>query len=440
MNNRIGNILVICILWWFPLLLVLESKAQNNDSYPEIGKPCPEFKIDNLEGGEISLSSLKGKPFILDFWTVGCFACVTSFPDVNDIQRLLRDSLQIIQVGMPYKNRDAHAFYNKFKKKYNLNLLSGIDSVVFKKFVHGPVPFVVWVDKGGIVKAITSIGAITLSNVRKFVNDQRFPFVDYSFNAKVKNNAGQNGDQLFPTSIRQEKVLFGSIFQEWKVGDGEYFVSSFNFDKNKDSIFWIRRFDLRTLYYLAYFENLYNYSQEAYPIPILNIRDSTLFEYRSDKKADRKFNYIYYCPPNELKDRDVYSILRGDLDKAFPYKVDVVVSEVPCLELKIVDAEKLELVLKNPKHDKAKSKWLIEGKENFIRQVPIKSLADYLDDYMPYPLKHMVFDTTNRDDLIDLDIYGDIDSLDNIRRQLATVGLDLVPTRRATKTLSISDK
>ena len=55
------------------------------------GKPAPDFTLKTDKGGEFSLSSLKGKYVLIDFWASWCKPCRASFPHLKELYKKYHD-------------------------------------------------------------------------------------------------------------------------------------------------------------------------------------------------------------------------------------------------------------------------------------------------------------------------------------------------------------
>ncbi|UCG77728.1 MAG: TlpA family protein disulfide reductase [Nitrospirota bacterium] len=80
MTNRISIVVVIC-------LLLFSCQPDRPVGTADVGQTAPDFKLRNLNGSQISLSSFKGKVVLLEFWATWCPPCRTSVPDLNELQR-----------------------------------------------------------------------------------------------------------------------------------------------------------------------------------------------------------------------------------------------------------------------------------------------------------------------------------------------------------------
>lgn len=103
------------------------------------GDKAPDFTIPADDGGEISMSKLKGKPVVLYFYpkddTPGCTAEACSFRD--NLPKFGK-----IEAGVIGISRDSVASHQKFKKKHELNFRLGSDDCGDVTEAYG-----VWVEK-----------------------------------------------------------------------------------------------------------------------------------------------------------------------------------------------------------------------------------------------------------------------------------------------------
>jgi peroxiredoxin Q/BCP len=103
------------------------------------GDKAPAFKLATDGGGEISLTSLKGKPFVLYFYpkdnTSGCTREAIDFSG-------LAKKFQTLGVDVIGVSKDSTASHDRFKDKHGLKLTLGSDPETKMAQDYG-----VWVEK-----------------------------------------------------------------------------------------------------------------------------------------------------------------------------------------------------------------------------------------------------------------------------------------------------
>jgi peroxiredoxin len=121
---------------------------------PLTGKPVPSFSATEMDGTQISSDSLKGTPYVLDFWATWCGPCIASLPHVDQLyQQMKGTDLKVIAVNVG-DTRDVVA---KFVQDQKLTLPVALDpdSKMSEPFgATDTIPLTVIVGRDGIVRKV----------------------------------------------------------------------------------------------------------------------------------------------------------------------------------------------------------------------------------------------------------------------------------------------
>src|SRR5216110_560664 len=66
----------------------------------QVGKPAPSFTVTDIDGHRVSLSQLKGKPVLINFWATWCVPCRDELPLIRDEYLAHRaDGLEVVAIN-----------------------------------------------------------------------------------------------------------------------------------------------------------------------------------------------------------------------------------------------------------------------------------------------------------------------------------------------------
>ena len=124
-QNRI--ILILCVILVALLVVagVLYSKLSESFVPSTVTPPetsginentdkAPDFVMKDGDGNDVLLSSLFGKPIILNFWATWCPPCKAELPDFERAFKEYGDKVQFIMLNQTDGGRDTVDVVNKF--------------------------------------------------------------------------------------------------------------------------------------------------------------------------------------------------------------------------------------------------------------------------------------------------------------------------------------
>jgi thiol-disulfide isomerase/thioredoxin len=122
-----------------------------------VGQPAPESEFTALRGnGTISLSSLRGKVVLLDFWASWCAPCQEELPLLDDMAVRLKDKgIEVVGLSIDESQADAEQFLTR-KSAWSLTLGHDPEQKMADHFKPPKMPTSYVIDRGGVVRQVNA--------------------------------------------------------------------------------------------------------------------------------------------------------------------------------------------------------------------------------------------------------------------------------------------
>ena len=170
-------VLTIGILW----TLASRAPAAANTGgapppSPREGFSAPDFTLDLLDGGQVTLSDLRGKAVLINFWATWCPPCRAEMPAIEAVYRSHKDlGLEVLAVNTT--NQDDQAAASAFVQELGLTFpvpLDGTGAVSASYNLRG-LPSTYFIDRHGVIRSVVvggpMSGALIQSRVEELLQE-----------------------------------------------------------------------------------------------------------------------------------------------------------------------------------------------------------------------------------------------------------------------------
>lgn len=136
------------------LFFLMASSGCRKRERVGVGSKAPEFTLKDTEGNPRSLSSLKGKVVLLEFWATWCAPCEESVPNLNRIYELFGEKpFEILAVSLD-EGQGAVGKVKDFGSAHKVGYpLLHDDKNVAGAYGIYSIPNTFLIDKGGVIRA-----------------------------------------------------------------------------------------------------------------------------------------------------------------------------------------------------------------------------------------------------------------------------------------------
>lgn len=116
-----------------------------------IGNRAIDFELPTLDGQTVSLSGLRGKPVLLNFWATWCGPCRREMPYLQQIHdSWSAKGLVLLAVDIGEKSATVEKFMTELR--LSMTVPMDTDMKVAKTYLIGAIPTTFLIDKDGIIR------------------------------------------------------------------------------------------------------------------------------------------------------------------------------------------------------------------------------------------------------------------------------------------------
>ncbi|MBM7603100.1 thiol-disulfide isomerase/thioredoxin [Metabacillus crassostreae] len=135
------------------------------------GNAAPDFELTTLDGEKMSLSDLKGKKVLVNFWATWCPPCRSEMPDMQQIYDEYDDDVVIAAVNLTSSESSidtVESFVNELSLTFPI--LLDEKGKVNNEYEVLSYPTSYFIDEEGIIKT-KFVGALSYDQMKKLIDD-----------------------------------------------------------------------------------------------------------------------------------------------------------------------------------------------------------------------------------------------------------------------------
>lgn len=114
---------------------------------PQEGSQAPAFMVKTVDGRTISSTDLKGKVVVLNFWFIGCLACIDLEPKLNAFKAKFGNTDDVVFLAL---TSDPASKVKEYLSKHRFDYIQGVDArETLRSFVFRGYPKNLVIDRSG---------------------------------------------------------------------------------------------------------------------------------------------------------------------------------------------------------------------------------------------------------------------------------------------------
>ena len=167
------SILILGTVWTF-LSRVPSTSASHPGPppNPKEGFSAPDFTLDLLDGGQLTLSEQRGHPVLLNLWASWCLPCRSEMPSIEKTYLRYKES-GLIVIGLNMTSQDSELDAKRFVQELGLTfpIVLDRDGSARSRYQLLGLPSTYFIDRKGIIRSVVVGGPMSEGTIQSHIED-----------------------------------------------------------------------------------------------------------------------------------------------------------------------------------------------------------------------------------------------------------------------------
>jgi cytochrome c biogenesis protein CcmG, thiol:disulfide interchange protein DsbE len=165
-------VLVAGVAWTLRSTVPPGGTTQGPAPSPREGFAAPDFTLDLLGGGHVTLSELRGKAVVVNLWASWCPPCRAEMPALQRVYEANRDrGLEIVALNTTFQDSEAAAA--EFVREFGLTFPVALDrnGEASRAYQLRALPTTFFIDRNGVIRGLVIGGPMSETTVQTTVEE-----------------------------------------------------------------------------------------------------------------------------------------------------------------------------------------------------------------------------------------------------------------------------